>query len=273
MQSIHRPMASLALAAAMALLALAPATPASANTADLSVTVHASDTPEVSYAIDIHNSGPDPATSVMVTVTLPGGIIPLSVTPDGPCVFNAPGTLVNCALGSIASGDTANVTVVVHAITTGIKTGTASATADETEPTPGDNSHSDSVTISAVGLAEMMVTLDDGPDPLNVGETLTYTAVVTNVQDDDGRDVVLSFVLPMNVTFSSARSDRGRCGRLSRLVTCKLGQFSPGTSSTALIKVIPKVSGYLHAVAGVATSSPDASFANNSAAVRTWVNP
>jgi uncharacterized repeat protein (TIGR01451 family) len=266
-------MASLAVAAAIALLALAPATTASANTADLSVTVVASNTPELNYAIDVHNGGPDPATAVMVHVTLPGGVIPISVTPDGPCAFNAAGTLVDCALGTIANGDTAHVAVVLHAITIGVKTGTASASAAETEPTPGDNSHSDSVTLTEVGIAEMMVTLDDGPDPLNVGETLTYTAVVTNVQDDSGSDVVLSFVLPMNVTFSSARSDRGRCGRLSRLVTCKLGVFNPGTSSTATIKVIPKVSGYLHAFAGVATSSPDPSFANNSAAVRTWVNP
>src|SRR6267143_330279 len=149
--------------------------------------------------------------SGLVAVTLPVGVIPISVTPDGPCAFNDAGTQVSCSLGSIPSGTTATVTVVVHAITTGTKTGTATASAAETDPTPGNNSHSDSVTVTAVGIAEMMVTLNDGPDPLNVGETLTYTAVVTNIQDDDGRDVVLSVVLPFNVTFTSARSDRGRC--------------------------------------------------------------
>jgi uncharacterized repeat protein (TIGR01451 family) len=209
----------------------------------------------------------------MVVVTLPGGVIPISVTPNGPCAFNGAGTQVNCALGSIPDGTTATVTVVLHAITIGTKSATASASAAEADPTPGDNSHSDSVTLTEVGIAEMMVTLDDGPDPLNVGDTLTYTAVVTNVQDDDGQDVVLSVVLPFNVTFVSAESDRGRCHHRGRLVTCKLGQFSPGTSSTATITVVPEISGYLHAVAGVASSSPDPSFANNSAAVRTWVNP
>ena len=273
MSATHGTVVSRRMAAAIALLVLAPAVRATAATADLSVTVVASEVPELNYAVAVHNGGPDPATAVMVAVTLPGGVIPISVTPDGPCAFNAAGTQVACSLGSIASGTTATVTVVVHAITTGTKTGTATASAAEADPTPGNNSHSDSVTVTAVGIAEMMVTLDDGPDPLNVGETLTYTAVVTNVQDDDGRDVVLSVVLPFNVTFTSARSDRGRCGHLGRLVTCKLGQFSPGTSSTATVKVVPKVSGYLHAVAGVASSTPDPSFANNSAAVRTWVNP
>lgn len=273
MNSTHRTLVSGLIVAAMALLVLLPASAALAATADLSVTVVASDTPELNYAVAVHNGGPDPATAVVVVVTLPGGIIPISVTPDGPCAFNGAGTQVDCSLGSIANGTTATVTVVVHGITTGTKTGSAVASAAEADPNPGDNSHSDSVTLSAVGIAEMMVTLDDGPDPLNVGETLTYTAVVTNVQDDDGQDVVLSVVLPFNVTFTSARSDRGRCGHRGRLVTCKLGQFSPGTSSTATIKVVPTVSGYLHAVAGVASSTPDPSFANNSAAVRTWVNP
>jgi uncharacterized repeat protein (TIGR01451 family) len=273
MNATRRILVSGLTAAAMALLVLAPATPADALTADLSVTVTASEVPELNYAVAVHNGGPDPATAVMVAVTLPGGIIPISVTPDGPCAFNGAGTQVSCALGTIPNGTTATVTVVVHAVTTGVKSATAAASATETDPTPGDNSHSDSVTLTAVGIAEMMVTLDDGPDPLNVGETLTYTAVVTNVQDDNGQNVVLSVVLPIGVTFSSARSDRGRCGHLGRLVTCKLGEFSPGTSSTATIKIIPKASGYLHAVAGVASSSPDPSVANNSAAVRTWVNP
>jgi uncharacterized repeat protein (TIGR01451 family) len=127
--------------------------------------------------------------------------------------------------------------------------------------------------VTEVGISEVQVTLSDSPDPLSVGQTLTYTAVVTNNFDDNARDVLLSVVLPKGVTFSSASSDRGRCGHVGRLVTCKLGDFDVTASSTATIKVVPKVSGFLHAAAGVALSTADPSFANNSAAVRTWVNP
>jgi uncharacterized repeat protein (TIGR01451 family) len=100
----RRTLVSGLIVAAMALFVLLPASPAAALTADLSVTVTASSTPELNYVVAVHNGGPDPATSVMVHVTLPGGIIPISVTPDGPCAFNAAGTQVDCSLGSIASG-------------------------------------------------------------------------------------------------------------------------------------------------------------------------
>jgi uncharacterized repeat protein (TIGR01451 family) len=56
-------------------------------------------------------------------------------------------------------------------------------------------------------ISEVQVTLADGPDPLNVGEALTYTAVVTNIQDDSAQKVVLSVVRPMGVTYSSGSSD------------------------------------------------------------------
>jgi uncharacterized repeat protein (TIGR01451 family) len=210
------------------------ATTASAAAADVTTSM----VPDLSYATAIHNNGPDPATGGSLVVTLPGGVIPISVS--GPCAFNAPGTQVSCALGPIPSGTTATITVVLHAITVGVKTATATATAAEIEPTPGDNTHSASVTVTEVGISEVQVTLDDGPDPLSVGQTLTYTAVVTNNFDDDAQDVLLSVVLPKGVTFSSASSDRGRCGHIGRLVTCKLGSFAVTASSTATIKVVPK---------------------------------
>ena len=227
----------------------------------------------VIYTAVVSNGGPDGATGVSLVVDLPSGIIPISVTPDRPCAFTADGSAVNCSRGALASGGSTKATIEVHPVTVGMKTASAHATATEADPNPGNNTHTASSTLTEVGIAEMQVTLDDGPDPLNVGETLTYTAVVTNIQDDSGQNVVLSVVLPIGVTFTSARSDRGRCGHIGRLVTCKLGTFSPGTLSTATIKVVPNNPGYLHAVAGVASSTPDPSFANNSAAVRTWVNP
>ena len=46
-----------------------------------------------------------------------------------------------------------------------------------------------------------------------------------------------------------------------------------GASSTATIAIVPENPGFLHAAAGVALSTADPAFTNNSAAVRTWVNP
>jgi uncharacterized repeat protein (TIGR01451 family) len=273
MKAARKTVVSGLIAMALILLVLAPANPATAATADLSVTVTASDVAELTYAVSVHNGGPDAATNVSVVVTLPGGIIPISVTPDGPCAFNPAGTTVNCSLGSLANGATTAVTVVVHAITIGLKTGTATVSAPEVDPTPGDNTHSDSVTLTAVGISDMTVTLEDMPDPNKVGRILVYLATATNIQDDSAQDVVVSIPLPNTVFFLAAASERGACTVVGRTVNCPLGVINPSVSVRAAVVVVPLAPGYIFATAGVALTTPDPNANNNSATARTWVNP
>jgi len=49
--------------------------------------------------------------------------------------------------------------------------------------------------------------------------------------------------------------------------------MSPGVSKTVTITVLPNVSGWTQATAGVRLSTPDANVLNNSAASNIWVNP
>src|SRR5436190_12945364 len=85
---------------------LATSTGAAAATASLSVSLAATPDAEV-YTATIANAGPDAATNVVLTATLPSGIIPISVAPSPACAFNFPGTLVTCSLGSIPNGGSA----------------------------------------------------------------------------------------------------------------------------------------------------------------------
>jgi uncharacterized repeat protein (TIGR01451 family) len=72
-------------------------------TADLSITKTDSPDPAIvgnnlTYSIAVHNFGPDPATSVMVTDTLPGNVSFVSATPSqGSCSGTA---TVNCAVSA-----------------------------------------------------------------------------------------------------------------------------------------------------------------------------
>jgi len=122
--------------------------------------------------------------------------------------------------------------------------------------------------ISGVGLTEMQVTMSS-TNPGKVGEPLVYSVNVLNIQDDDARDVFAILALPKNTTFVSATKG---CTH-GVLVACKLGQMSPGTSKTVTITVLPTVSGWTQATAGVRLSTPDRDFTNNSAANAIWVNP
>jgi tetratricopeptide (TPR) repeat protein len=57
------------------------------------------------------------------------------------------------------------------------------------------------------------------------------------------------------------------------LLTCKLGQMSPGTSKTVTVTLLPTVPGWTQATAGIRLTTPDRDFTNNSAANSIWINP
>jgi len=154
--------------------------------------------------------------------------------------------------------------IAVHPTNTGQQDVTAVAHADGAT----DVSASVTSTITEVGLTEMLVTMSS-TNPGKVGEQLVYTVTVTNIQDDDARNVFAILALPKFTTFVSATKG---CTH-GTLAICKLGQMSPGTSKTVTITVLPTVSGWTQATAGVRLTTPDRDFTNNSAANSIWINP
>jgi uncharacterized repeat protein (TIGR01451 family) len=244
---------------------------AAAATADVSVSMAASG--GVTYTATISNGGPDMATNVSFTASLPGGIIPILVTPEPGCAFNFEGTMVACSLGGLASGASTTVTIEVHAITTGTKTATGTVSASETDPNPADNSASASVSLTGVGLTEMQVILYDAPDPIHVGQGLYYIAAVTNIQDDTAQNVVAEITIPTGTVLVGAVSTRGACTASGRRISCPLGAMNPSETAHAIALVVPTTSGYIWATAAVSVTTPDANPNNNSSSARTWVNP
>ena len=244
---------------------------AAAATADVSVSMAASG--GVTYTATISNGGPDMATNVSFTASLPGGIIPILVTPEPGCAFNFEGTMVACSLGSLANGASTTVTIELHAITIGTKTATGTVSAAETDPNAANNSASASTSLTEVGISEVQVTLFDAPDPLHVGQALYYIAAVTNIQDDSAQNVVAEITIPTGVVFIGAASTRGACVPSGRRISCPIGVLNPSETAHAIVLVVPTTTGYLWATASASLTTPDPNPANNSSSARTWVNP
>jgi uncharacterized repeat protein (TIGR01451 family) len=247
-------------------LALLSASAYAQATLTIGLTLGTDPNGEPAYTASISSSGAT-ANNVIVTYTMPAGELPISPSPSGGCLFTpgSPHLTVVCALGNIAAGDPArSVTVAVHPVDTAPQDVTATASALNA------NSVSASVTstITAVGLTEMAVTMNS-TNPGKVGEPLVYNVTVTNIQDDDARNVFAILVLPKLTTFVSATKG---CSH-GMLLTCTLGQMSPGTSKTVTVTVLPTVPGWTQATAGVRLTTPDRDFTNNSAANSVWINP
>jgi uncharacterized repeat protein (TIGR01451 family) len=87
--------------------------------ADLAVTQSDAPDPvrsgqELTYTASVMNLGPDPATGVVLTDTLPAEVVLVSAVPSqGSCTGS---TTVNCSLGSLANGASATVVMTVQVI-------------------------------------------------------------------------------------------------------------------------------------------------------------
>jgi uncharacterized repeat protein (TIGR01451 family) len=221
---------------------------------------------EPTYTASVTNTSSLDAPNLTVTYTLPAAELPISPAPSGGCLFTpGPSHLtVVCKIANLNPSQTHDFVIAVHPTDTSPQDVTAVATEDG----GGTASAFITSTITGVGLSEMLVTMTS-TNPGKVGENLVYTVTVTNIQDDDARNVFAILALPKKTTFVSATQG---CGK-GILVTCKLGQMSPGTSKTVTITVLPTVSGWTQATAGVRLTTPDRDPTNNSAATSIWVNP
>ncbi len=126
-----------------------------AHTADLSITqttafddvAFASD---VSFTLNVVNSGPSPATNVVVRNLLPGGSTFVSASPGCSAAFGT----VTCEIGSLASGASTQLSVTVHPGVGDSMTNSADVRGREWDVATSNNASSKSVRVtSGLGAA------------------------------------------------------------------------------------------------------------------------
>ena len=99
----------------------------------------------LTYTLTVQNAGPDTATGVTITDTLPAGVSFVSASAG--CT-HVSGT-VTCNVANIASGASAQVQIQVTPNQVGTITNTASVAANEADPQTADNQDSEQTTVQA----------------------------------------------------------------------------------------------------------------------------
>jgi uncharacterized repeat protein (TIGR01451 family) len=120
--------------------------------------------------------------------------------------------------------------------------------------------------------ANLSIVKTDSPDPVSVGQTLTYNLAVKNNGPSPATGVKTTDHLPAGVTFQGASTSQGSCSLSSGTVTCNLGNLANGASATVTIKVVPQSSGSLSNTATVQGNEADPQSSNNSSTQGTTVN-
>jgi uncharacterized repeat protein (TIGR01451 family) len=130
------------------------------------------------------------------------------------------------------------------------------------------------VRAGTLGDSDLSVTKTDSPDPVTVGNNLTYTVTITNNGPDAATGVTLTDTLPGGVTVVSIYSTNGACSLASGTVTCNFDPMANGAVVTVTIVVTPNTPGGITNTATVAGNETDPNTANNTAtAVTTVIQP
>jgi uncharacterized repeat protein (TIGR01451 family) len=121
--------------------------------------------------------------------------------------------------------------------------------------------------------ADLSLSKADAPDPVSIGDVLTYTLEVTNNGPGGATGLTVTDVLPKNVSLRSARSAVGHCAqRRPRTVACNLAELSRDETAIVTIAVRPTKKGRIANTATVLASQPiDRDPANNTASATTEV--
>ena len=115
----------------------------------------------MNYTVTVNNAGPDSATNVIVTDTLPAGVTFVSTTG---CAED-PGGVPTCNLGTISNGGSKmyTVTVTVDGETLGTITNNVSVGSDAVDPSPGNNTAAeDTLVVSNLPPAAVSVSPNTG---------------------------------------------------------------------------------------------------------------
>jgi uncharacterized repeat protein (TIGR01451 family) len=124
--------------------------------------------------------------------------------------------------------------------------------------------------------ADLSVSKTASPEPVHIGQKLTYTIPVHNNGPDSAFGVSLVDNLPKNAGFGSASTTQGSCTLkpAKQLVACNLGTLTSGQTVTVTIVVKPAKKGTITNTVDVTATSPtDPNMVNNHASLDTTVLP
>jgi uncharacterized repeat protein (TIGR01451 family) len=217
----------------------------------------------LTWRATVRNSGPANATDVTLFDTLPPGVSYQSATPSQGSCANTWGT-VSCDLGGLAAGESAVVDLKVTADSEGMIANTASVQGAQSDPT-ADNTFTQATNVDPA--ADLSLGMSASPDPVSIGDALTYTLAVTNGGPSSATNVTLADSVPVGTRIESATPSQGNCTETAPTISCDLGGLASGESAAVELEVVALSAGVITNTATVAASEADPTSEDNEATV------
>ena len=210
---------------------------------------------QINWRLDVSNTGPSDAQGATVTDTLPAGIAGASGTgPGGACSLD--NSVMTCALGAVAAGSTATVTVTATVGTDISDTlhNSATVTSSTTDPNIANNTASSDTVVTR--SADVSVTKTSNATAAVPGDSIGWTIAATNAGPSTATEVLITDALPAGVTAITATVGPSHtpCEVIAQDVSCPIGDMAPGGAVNV-------------AVTGTLASSYDSATLDNTATI------
>jgi uncharacterized repeat protein (TIGR01451 family) len=235
---------------------------------------------QVLYTLVVKNDGPSDATGVTVTDTPPAGLTLQSAKGGTGTTCAVTDNRVACQVGRLAADGTAQVLVTAQAsaAASGDLTNRATVTGNEEDPDPKDNTDTSTVTVTpppgtpqGQPAAELAIVKKVNTRSIRLGQSLTYTVVVSNNGPAAASDVVVTDTLAVPARNVSIKPSAGKCTGTVPF-TCRLGTIQPGKKVTITVKLTPTKVGTARNTASVTSPGTDPKTDNNISGVSTAVS-
>lgn len=219
----------------------------------------------VTYTVTSQNLGPQSATSIVVTNTLPANVTYASASGSG-WTCSPSGQVVTCTRpGPAAVGSLPNITITGRPQVNGTITNTVSISAATGDADASNNTSTFDITVNSG--TDMSVTKAVTPNPAAVGSSVTWTITPRNNGPMATTDVTVSDPLPAGQTFVSVSPAECTYDGGANAVNCLFpGPIASATNLPVItLTTTPTAAGSVSNTVTVASALADPNNANNSA--------
>lgn len=224
----------------------------------------------MSYVITVTNNGPDDATGVGVTMTMPAGVSFVGSSGAGWACAAAPD--LSCTGPDTPNGTAAaalTVQLAVASSTTGTITGKPTAVSATADPSGGNNEVT--LTTAVSQTADLNISAS-GPASVATSSPLSYAISVGNAGPSDAVNATMSVTLPAGAAYNGFAGAGWVCNAAGQVVTCKSNVTAGAAASPlTLLTTSPAAAGTVNPTFNLSAAATDPNSGDNASSVSTQV--
>ena len=203
------------------------------------------------YDLVVSNSGPCPATGVLVSAPLPAGTRFVSATSAGGSPVLV-GNAITETIATMPPGGSTTIAVTIEPLSAGSLALATSASAEQVNPNP--SAAASSRTIPVAPAVDLVVSLAAQPSSALTGRPITFVATLSNQGPDLATNVALGLPVPAGFTYAASAVSMGSSTSQSNQIIANLGDLASGATATMTV-VLTAIKGGTVSVTADATSS------------------